>query len=95
MVFESFRTQIITFYNGAISKADFNDHLLREFNKKVRDLGLSSTLYFTPFDGGLRFIGSDLGVQPSNGFIFVFANSEQVLTNEGDSIEIPEQYAND
>jgi hypothetical protein len=59
-VWEDFRTEITDLYNATTNRVDFNNHLLREFNKKVRDLNLSSDLYFTPFDGGLRFIGVNI-----------------------------------
>lgn len=40
------------------SHQDLNDHLIREFNKKIRDLGQPTGLYFIPNDAGLRFLGS-------------------------------------
>ncbi len=40
------------------SHQDLNDHLIREFNKKIRDLGQPTGLYFVPNDAGLRFLGS-------------------------------------
>jgi hypothetical protein len=40
------------------SHQDLNDHLIREFNRKIQDLGQPTGLYFTPNDAGLRFIGS-------------------------------------
>ena len=43
---------------GASNLADFRDHLLREYNKKVYTLRLSAGLFFAPYDGGLRFLGS-------------------------------------
>jgi hypothetical protein len=39
--------------------ADINDHLVREFNRKVFNLGLNSLLIF-PFDGGFRYLGGDI-----------------------------------
>jgi hypothetical protein len=36
--------------------ADINDHLVREFNRRVFNLGLNSLLIF-PFDGGFRYLG--------------------------------------
>ena len=57
-VITGLRPQIYDLFTGASNKADFNDHLLREFNKKVSVCGLPTGLYFAPFDGGLRYIGS-------------------------------------
>lgn len=94
-VWDDFRTQIVDLYNSGTNHVDFNDHLMREFNKKVRDIGLSSDLYFVPYDGGLRFIGSSLGSPtPDEGFVFVFASGQQVLLNNSNPIQVPEQYAN-
>jgi len=91
---EGFRTDIINLYNSGTNYADFNDHLVREFNKKIRDFNFDSGLYFGPYDGGLRFIGSELGVPADEGFVFVYAGGQQVLLNNGDQVQVPEQYAN-
>jgi hypothetical protein len=40
------------------SHQDLNDHLIREFNRKIQDLGQPTGLYFIPNDAGFRFIGS-------------------------------------
>lgn len=95
-VWSGYRDTIVNNF-ATINYQDLSDHLLREFNRKVDNLGLSTTLFFEPFDAGFRFLGVSIGGgnEPSPGYIFVFASGEQVLTNEGDSIEIPEQYAND
>lgn len=50
------RPTIYDLSTGAVNKADFNDHLLREYNKKVENCGLPTGLYFAPFDGGLRVL---------------------------------------
>jgi hypothetical protein len=93
-VWGGFRTDIINLYNSGMGHVDFNDHLVREFNKKIRDFNFDSGLYFSPYDGGLRFIGSELGVPADEGFVFVYAGGEQVLLNNGDQVQVPEQYAN-
>lgn len=90
----SFKSEIITLYNNTSNYADFNDHLLREFNRKVLGLGFDG-LVFSPYDGGYRFIGSSLGGVPDSGFVFLYNNlDEQVVTNSEDNIQIPEEFAN-
>ena len=41
-----------------INYQDLSDHLLREFNRKIVNLGLSRNFMFAPFDAGFRFTGS-------------------------------------
>lgn len=96
-IWSGFKTDAVNLYIGASNYADFNDHLFREFNRKVRDLNLPTDLYFMPFDGGLRFIGTvdDLAViEPDTGLAFVYASGQQVLLNDGSPVQVPEIYAN-
>ena len=44
-----------------INYQDLSDHLLREFNRKIVNLGLNEDLMFTPFDSGFRFLGATIG----------------------------------
>lgn len=37
---------------------DLSDHLLRDYNRKIDNLGLNRNFMFTPFDAGFRFTGS-------------------------------------
>lgn len=39
--------------SGAIE--DFNNHVMREFNRKIIALNQSTGLMFTPYDGGFRY----------------------------------------
>ncbi len=53
----SFRSEVVGFYS-TYPKSELDDHISREFNKKVRDLSLSSSLYLYPYDAGLRYTGN-------------------------------------
>lgn len=55
-VWVAYRTGIVAMTGE--SHQDLNDHLIREFNKKIFDLGQPTGLYFVPNDAGLRFIGT-------------------------------------
>ncbi len=55
-----YRDQIKTLYDASISKVDFNDHLIREYNRKIDRLNQETGLYIAPFDGGFRFIGDSI-----------------------------------
>jgi hypothetical protein len=63
------RLDIYNLYDTVIPKVDFDNHLFREFNRKVSTAGFG-VLAFSPFDGGYRYTGSDLdgkfGVQQSS-----------------------------
>lgn len=52
-----FRAQITGFTGSIASKEDFNDHLIREYNKKIITLGQPTGLLFSPYDAGFRYIG--------------------------------------
>lgn len=55
-VWIDYRNEIVN--NFADDKyQDLSDHLLREFNRKIFNFGLSDELLFRPFDGGFRFLG--------------------------------------
>jgi hypothetical protein len=55
-----YRSQIKSMYDLADSKEDFNDHLIREYNRKIDRLNQETGLYISPFDGGFRFIGESI-----------------------------------
>ena len=55
-----YRDQIKSMYDLSDSKEDFNDHLIREYNRKIERLNQSSDFYISPFDGGFRFIGDSI-----------------------------------
>ena len=56
-VWSDYRSQIKSMYDLSDSKEDFNDHLIREYNRKIDRLNQETGLYISPFDGGFRFIG--------------------------------------
>lgn len=60
-VWSDYRSQIKSIYDSSTSKVDFNDHLIREYNRKIERLNQSTNLYISPFDGGFRFIGDSIG----------------------------------
>ncbi len=55
-----YRGEIKSLYDAATSKEDFNDHLIREYNKKIERLNQPTGLYVSPFDAGRRFTGSSI-----------------------------------
>jgi hypothetical protein len=59
--------------------ADINDHLVREFNRRVFNLGLNSLL-IVPFDGGFRYLGGDIVDPASVALYFYDASSESSVT---------------
>jgi hypothetical protein len=56
----SYRTGIQSMYEEISSKVDFNDHLIREYNRKIDRLNQPIDLFFAPYDAGFRFIGSSI-----------------------------------
>jgi hypothetical protein len=64
-------------YDLSDSKEDFNDHLIREYNRKIERLNQETGLYISPFDGGFRFIGDSI---TSVGGIVGFAYPNETLT---------------
>ena len=52
-----YRDEIKSMYDLSTSTQDFNDHLIREYNKKIDRLNQSTGLYISPFDAGFRFTG--------------------------------------
>ena len=49
----AYRDDIIALYNSIAKKDDFDNHLLREFNRRVVYWGRPD-LAFTPYDSGFR-----------------------------------------
>lgn len=56
----AFRTGIVDLYNAASNKADYNDHLIREFNRKISILNQPTGLFIAPYDAGFRFTGTSI-----------------------------------
>lgn len=55
----NYRDSIINNF-ATINYQDLSDHLLREFNRKIINLGLNEDLMFAPFDSGFRFLGNSI-----------------------------------
>lgn len=53
----NYKSTITGDYAGS-NHQDLNDHLIREYNKKIINLGQPTGLLFSPYDGGYRFLGS-------------------------------------
>lgn len=52
-VWEAHKTNVLATYVSASTFVDLDDHLVREFNRRVYNLGFASLL-ITPYDGGFR-----------------------------------------
>lgn len=55
-----YRSSIKSMYDTSTSKVDFDNHLIREFNRKIDRLNQSSSLYISPFNAGFGFIGTSI-----------------------------------
>jgi hypothetical protein len=55
-VWEGYQTNVVDAYTVAPLLEDLHDHLIREFNRRVYNLGFYSLL-FSPYDGGFRLAG--------------------------------------
>ena len=55
-VWSGYKGQIDALWSGASRKDDYNDHLLREFGRKINDFGYLSTLGFEEVDAGFRVV---------------------------------------
>ena len=61
-----YRNSIKSMYDASTSKVDFDNHLIREFNRKIDRLNQSTSLFISPYDGGFRFIGTSIStISPS------------------------------
>lgn len=59
-VWSGYKQEIIDYYDSGINRIDLDDHLTREYNRKISNLGLSTGLLIQPFDAGFRYIGSGI-----------------------------------
>jgi hypothetical protein len=57
-VWNNYKTGIIDLYNNIQNKEDFNDHLIREYNRKIDRLNQPTGLFIGPYDAGFRYIGN-------------------------------------
>lgn len=95
-VWSGYRDTIVDNF-AQIDYQDLSDHLLREFNRKIFNLGLNQSLLFSPFDAGFRFLGVniDSGDQPDPGYVFVFDhNDDQVFDHNDQAVQVLEEFAN-
>lgn len=61
---EAYKTQITGLYSvtgydatGNATFGDFSDHLIREYNSKIIELGMPTGLTIQPYDAGYRLTG--------------------------------------
>lgn len=80
-VWETFRSEVSYLYNATTNRVDFNNHLIREYNRKINNLGLSSDLYFAPYDAGFRYISVDISIN-----YFRPDGASQYLRSDGTSL---------
>ena len=69
------------FIEGQLPPGDFTDHLGREFNRRVYNLGFYSLL-ITPYDAGFRLIGVYDGAGPTAPTNALVYNSDYLVYNE-------------
>jgi hypothetical protein len=53
-----YRAEITGLWGSSANKDDFNSHLIREYNRKIRNLNMPSGMYIVPHDAGYSYIGS-------------------------------------
>lgn len=58
LVWIEYNKQIVDLWNSTLNYEDFNDHLIREYNRKIRLFNQLNSLLFSPYDAGYRLIGS-------------------------------------
>jgi hypothetical protein len=57
---EIYQAQAQELFDNSTSKADFNAHLIREYNRKINNLNQPSQLYFQPYDAGFSLTSNVL-----------------------------------
>ena len=85
-----YRAQVIAFYDN-YPHSELNDHITREFNKKIRDLSQSESLYISPYNAGLRYIGDGVfTVDPLsfNPYFYIDAASSMLGVLESPSLDL-------
>ncbi len=78
-----YRGEIKSLYDAATSKEDFNDHLIREYNRKIERLNQPTGLYVSPFDAGRRFTGSSIAAAKSVNLSFSSPSADITVTING------------
>jgi hypothetical protein len=79
-VWNDYFTEVVNEYSAAVSLEDFNDHLIREFNRRVYNLGFYSLL-ITPYDAGFRLRGIYDGAGPAVPTNALVYNSDYLVYN--------------
>ena len=74
-IWSGYNQQIIDLWNLVSGHGDFNDHLIREYNRKIDLFNQPTGLFFAPYDAGYRFIGSSISLTISG-----FAYPDETLT---------------
>lgn len=88
-----YRSQIKSMYDLSDLKEDFNDHLIREYNRKINTLNQSTSLYISPFDAGFRFTGNSI-TSISSDPITTITNID-LSTEDYELTEIPNSWKMD
>jgi len=84
-----YRAQITGLYGRSqdTQKTDFDNHLIREYNRKIDNLSQTDSLFISPFDAGYRFVGEEIS---DLNYVFVYnISNEQVFTNTNQAIQFP------
>ena len=55
-VWTGYRAQVTGLY-ATHARSDLDDHVVREFNKKIDRLAMPEDLFIEPHDAGFRYIG--------------------------------------
>ncbi len=73
VIWSGYRDEIVSLATGAASgcQEDFNDHLIREFNRKIFLLNQPTGYLFTPYDAGYR-LTDNLNVTTSLGTFTIY-----------------------
>jgi hypothetical protein len=87
-IWSGYRGEIKSLYDAATSKEDFNDHPIREYNKKIERLNQPTGLYVSPFDGGRRFTGNSIAAAKSVNLSFSCPTAGVTVTINGISKNI-------
>jgi len=80
-VWNAYKVQITELYTVSTRTDDFNDHLIREFNRKISILNQSTDLFFSPFDAGFRFLGSQSDVSSEVPEGVILFNGQELVYN--------------
>jgi len=86
-VWANYKELITALFNASQDplKTDFDNHLIREYNRKIHNLSQNDDLFIAPFDSGYRFVGTVM--------ISGFAYPNETLTaSSGESYQ---WYVND